>query len=222
MVKYANAKDYDGQNRCITRVIDIFGPHMIMNRLTTLFVALTIGFGTTCAQTRIQNGSFEGQPQDATIPIEWQPCEIGTTPDILPGHWGVNEEAYDGETYMGLIVREDGSYESVGQFLENPLIQGYCYEFSIYLAHSHVYAGYNLPIGLNIWGGSKVCSKDQLLGQAELVSHARWKKYVFKFIPKQDIYYFQIEARKAAGLYINYRGNILIDNCSTIKTCNRA
>ena len=56
-----------------------------------------------------QNASFEGEPQDATVPIGWLACEPFTTPDILPGFWGIFQEASEGETYVGLITRENGT-----------------------------------------------------------------------------------------------------------------
>ena len=67
------------------------------------------------SQIYLTNASFEGEPQDATVPTGWFACELGTTPDILPGFWGVYSESSEGETYLGLITREDGTFESIGQ-----------------------------------------------------------------------------------------------------------
>ena len=58
------------------------------------------------AQIFFDNASFEGNPEDATMPTGWHHCLDGTTPDLLPGPWGVIKEAYDGDTYLGLISRE--------------------------------------------------------------------------------------------------------------------
>lgn len=174
------------------------------------------------SQIRLHNASFEGLPQDATVPMEWSTCEPGSTPDILPGAWGVLNEPNEGSTFMGLIIRENGSFESVGQFLTEPLQANYCYEFSIYLSHSNVYAGYNLPIGLNIWGGGKGCEKSTLIGSVDMIDHLHWKKYTFRFVPSEELYFFQIEATKAKGVFRSYKGNVLIDNCSVIKLCKRA
>ena len=43
------------------------------------------------------------------------PCEDFTTPDILPGFWGEYNEANHGETYVGMITRANGTYESIGK-----------------------------------------------------------------------------------------------------------
>ena len=105
------------------------------------------------AQIYLNNASFEGEPQDATVPVGWFPCARGTTPDILPGPWGVTTESSDGDTYVGLITREDGTWESIGQRLKSPVKPRECYTFTLDLAHSDTYSGYNNPLKLRIWGG---------------------------------------------------------------------
>ena len=70
-------------------------------KITHLFRFLCL-VGTLCTgqlglgQILLDNPSFEGEPKDATTPIGWLECEKGTTPDILPGFWGVYLQPYDG------------------------------------------------------------------------------------------------------------------------------
>ncbi|MEO1516418.1 MAG: hypothetical protein AAFV95_15445 [Bacteroidota bacterium] len=173
-------------------------------------------------QISFQNASFEGQPQDATTPVGWHPCASGTTPDILPGHWGVYLEASEGETFMGLITRDDGSWESVGQRLSTPLEKGECYKFSVDLAHSDTYAEYNFPLKLRIWAGTTTCSRQQLLAESEVIKHEEWERYEFAFFAKQQYQYIIFEASYIDGVYFNYKGNILLDNLSVIRKCHRA
>ena len=173
-------------------------------------------------QITLNNSSFEGEPQDAVVPMGWQGCELGSTPDILPGSWGVYNEPSDGETFMGLITRQDGSWESVGQKLSKPIKNGDCYEFGIDLSHSKTYANYNKPIKIKIWGGVSSCSKDIMLGESKAISHTAWKRYYFQLEPNQDIQYIIFEARSIDGLYFSYNGNILLDNISVLKPCYRA
>lgn len=168
------------------------------------------------------NPSFEGTPQDATMPTGWHSCKQGTTPDLLPGFWGVTTEAFDGETYMGLITRESGTWESVEQRISQTIKKGECYSFDAKLAYSKQYAGYNLPLKLRIWGSETKCSRDQLLAETEFVKHTYWKKYEFDFHAKQNINYIIIEAHYADGVFIPYKGNILVDDLSPIKMCKRA
>lgn len=171
------------------------------------------------AQVFLRNASFEGEPQEATMPDHWYACEKGTTPDIMPGVWGVDQEPAEGETYMGIITREDGTWESIGQKLSGPLEKNYCYTFSMHLAHSRAYYGYNMPIKLRIWGGTRKCLKHQLLDETEFVSHTDWRKYDFSFTVKKSYRYIIIEAAAPDGVYFGYKGNILVDNISTINYC---
>ena len=71
------------------------------------------------AQIELDNASFEGAPQDATLPQGWFACQMGTTPDILPGVWGVIMEPSDGDSYIGLITLRYGFFLSVARYYEN-------------------------------------------------------------------------------------------------------
>ncbi len=197
-------------------LIRMIKPSIFISLIFLLTTASVVG------QITLNNGSFEGEPQDAIVPMGWQGCEKGSTPDILPGSWGVYNEPSDGETYMGLITREDGSWESVGQKLSKAIQKDECYEFGIDLAHSKTYANYNKPLKIKIWGGTKSCSKDVLLASSKAISHTAWKRYFFRIAPTVDIQYIIIEAQSIDGLFFSYNGNILIDNISTLKPCYRA
>ncbi|MEL6865716.1 MAG: hypothetical protein AAFP19_14925 [Bacteroidota bacterium] len=174
------------------------------------------------AQIQLQNPSFESTPQDATVPVGWYACDVGTTPDILPGFWGVYTEPSDGETFMGLITREDGTWESVGQRLSKSMENGKCYSFSLQLAHSETYTGYNMPVKLRIWGGGKKRSKDQLLAETGPIEHTDWQDYTFYLNPKGNYNYLIIEAHYIDGVFFSYKGNVLVDGCSPITACKRA
>lgn len=178
--------------------------------------------GNLEAQIVLTNPSIEGEPQDATMPIGWFGCAMGTTPDILPGFWGVTTEPSEGETYMGLITREDGSYESVGQRLKEKLKKNRCYEFELDLARSSTYEGYNFPIRLNVYIGYKNCSKDQLVYSSSNIEHTEWKTYEVKFDVNDDARYIIFEAYYGEGLMFSYKGNVIIDAISPIHMCNRA
>jgi len=195
-----------------------------MKIITTaaLLLLTTVGFSQKAnTSIRIDNASFEGEPEDATVPVGWFPCAVGTTPDILPGPWGVYQEASEGDTYMGLITREDGSWESVGQRLAQPIQPKDCYSFSLDLAHSNTYADYTQNLKLRIWGGTTRCAKEQLLGETDFVTHRDWEQYDFMFVAKQQINYIIFEAFYKDSRF-SHRGNILIDNASPLKSCDRA
>jgi len=187
--------------------------------ISTLFLLFALSL---TAQITIQNGSFEDEPRDASVPMGWYPCKLGSTPDILPGFWGVYKESSDGETYIGLITREDGSWENIGQRLSEPLLKGHCYTFKVDLAHSNGYTGYNMPVRFRLWGGRTKCTKDQLLAESKAVKHSNWKTYDFSFKTKEKFNYIIIEAYFIKGMYIDYKGNILIDNFIKISPCDQA
>lgn len=194
-----------------------------------IYTFLLISFGLLFAGrpheqslvSTLQNPSFEDQPQDATTPTDWHPCNPGTTPDILPGFWGVETEPSDGETYVGLITRPDGSTESIGQRLSIPLKKGECYQMVMDLAHSYTYAGYNEPIKLRVWGGRRLCDKGQLLFETEFIKNEDWKTFQFKFVVKEEVNYLILEAFYSESNSTR-RGNVLIDNIRPLKTCPRA
>ena len=167
------------------------------------------------------NGSFEGEPADATIPVGWHECEALTTPDILPGVWGVYTEPSEGDSYVGLITRSDGSFESIGQRLKKTLHAKECYQFKLDLAHSNTYSGFGKPVKLRIWGGETRCKKSQLIFESDFINHLDWKTYSVLFFADKVINYIILEAHFNEKADPN-RGNILIDNLTFIKKCDRA
>ena len=173
------------------------------------------------AQIYLDNASFEGDPADATIPVGWHECAPLTTPDILPGVWGVYSEPAEGDTFVGLITRSDGSFESIGQRLKKPLEKGECYKFELDLAHSDTYSGFGKPIKLRVWGGTSRCALNQLVFETDFIKHTEWKTYSILFFSKITINYLILEAHFQEEPKPR-KGNVLIDNISKIKKCNRA
>ena len=183
---------------------------------------MLIGSTSVNAQITLNNPSFEGIPKDAVTPRGWSSCGNYTTPDILPGHWGVTRDPINGNTFVGLITREDNTWEYIGQQLSQPMKANECYTFQANIARSPFYAGYNKPIKMKIWGGTDSCEKEQLLAQTEPIIHSDWKPYDFLFFPKKSYQFIIFEAYFVDGTTVPYRGNFLMDNCSTIDVCERA
>lgn len=167
-----------------------------------------------------QNPSFEGEPQDATVPISWLACEPFTTPDILPGYWGVYQEANDGDTYVGLITRSNGTWESITQRLSTSIAIDSCYAFTIDLARGATYSGYNKALKLRIWGSTDKCDKDQLLLETARIESVDWETYRIEFTAEVPIRYIIFEAFHQEQSF-NYQGNILLDNLSPLVKCPR-
>ena len=170
-----------------------------------------------------ENSSFEGKPKPNACPKNWSSYAPNSTPDIQPGAWQVaSPAAHDGDTYIGLIAREDGSCEDIGQPLAQPLKAGKCYIFSIWLAHATHYAGYSMPLRINVWGGATAGAKTQLLGASGGVENEVWQEVKFQFTPAADIRFITFEADYAPGTMFKYKGNILLDHLSPIIKCDRA
>ncbi len=168
----------------------------------------------------LENPSFEGTEGTEIPPRGWDACGAASTPDVLPGGWDVVSLPSHGRTFLGLITRRKGTFESVGQRLPKNLKANECYQLSIDLARSPTYAGYNKPIILRIWGGNSDCDRRQLLAKSSLVKHTNWRTYNFAFFPKADYSYLIIEAHFDPN-GAPERGNVMLDNMSKIIKCER-
>lgn len=191
---------------------------MIKAILSIIVIAIHI---SAYSQITVINPGLEDTPSDATVPQGWSACAWLTTPDILPGYWGVYTEPYEGDTYAGIITREDNTFESFGQRLSAPLMSDTCYQMSLQLAYSNVYAGYGKPICLRISISDKLCDETQVIYTSPKVDHEDWRPYRFSFTPSQKAQYILIEAYYSDKPY-SHKGNILIDAISSIDNCLRA
>jgi hypothetical protein len=150
------------------------------------------------------NPSFEGEPQAATIPMGWTSFTPGSTPDILPGAWGLHVDPADGQTCIGLVSRKDGTSENISQNLSQPLKPGVCYTFTIKLSHLPSYVSYDQPLRLRIWGGPED-QRSQLLAASPLINHTDWRTYKFEFVPKKEVRCITLEAYFGPGYCLNTR-----------------
>ena len=150
-----------------------------------------------------------------------------TPPDIQPGSWGVKMKAKHGKKYLGLVVRDNYSWEGVGQLLEERMIQDSTYTFSLDLANFNWLVSfsrltgngvfYSAPTVLRIWGVNTVLNKRELLAESEIVDHGTWLRYTFDLKPKKaDCDRLDLVAYYAPGREMT-NGNLLIDNCSDIE-----
>ncbi|MFN0214019.1 MAG: hypothetical protein ACKVT2_07165 [Saprospiraceae bacterium] len=193
-----------------------------MQKLFLFLLPLLVGPGQTSEKIYLRNPSFEDAPGTGKCPKGWYSGYQGSTPDILPGAWEINFPAQDGKTCIGLIVREDGSREDISQALGEPLVGKKCYTFSLYLAHSPKYVGYNNPARLRIFGSTGKGVKGELLATSPLIDQTNWRQYKFELSPKANVTHLIFEADYAPGINFKYKGNILIDNCSPLEKCLRA
>lgn len=186
---------------------------------------------------RLNNPSFEDNPRrggESQIGIKgWYDCgrmnfPAESPPDIHPnGYWKNDLPASDGKTYLGIVVRDNNTYESVSQRLDSTLRADKCYSFSINLARAENYwsptkldlnttANYVTPAVLRIWGGSGFCNEQELLAESTPVSNSSWQIYKFEFRPKSNIRYITLEAFYKTPVLFPYNGNLLVDGASDI------
>lgn len=200
--------------------------------LTWLFCAPNLLFGQEEEPITLHNPSFEDLPRAGKAPRSWFDCgrinfPSETPPDTHPsGQFLVKTLPQDGVSYLGLVVRENESWEAVSQRLSTPLTPDMCYDFSLYLARSQYYrskirgkeedVNFTAPLKLRIWGGTGYCNKAELLDESKLVINHNWKNYRFEFKPKQRHTYIIIEAFFQTPAIVPPNGNILIDNASAI------
>jgi outer membrane protein OmpA-like peptidoglycan-associated protein len=213
-----------------------------------LLFSLIIAFITTASygqDIRLSNPSFEDRPHFGAMNNNssikgWYDCgavnfPTATPPDIHEGagrdtsYWDNNVATAHGKTYLGLVVRDNDSWESVSQRLAFPLSSDKCYSFSIYLARSDTYnsatmstrglanagkASFTTPAVLRIWGGNGFCAENQLLAESAPIDHSEWKEYEFKIEPNNDYNVITLEAFYKTPVLFPYNGHILLDNSS--------
>ena len=199
----------------------------------------------------LRNPSFEGivRQGNAYFNLEdWIDCgqfksERRTAPDIHPGNFwgntdsqgGIDMPPSEGRTYLGMVARDDNTYESVSQQLDGWLKEDQCYVFSIDMLRSLNYwsglasqsplstAKFNFkePIVLRVWGSNSVCFHDQRYGAPELLVESspvrntkEWQTNIFMIQPKKDYKFITLEAFYITPTDSAYLGHILVDNAS--------
>ncbi|MBK9338050.1 MAG: OmpA family protein [Lewinellaceae bacterium] len=181
------------------------------------------------------NPSFEGIPKCCEAPSGWYNCGKSeeSPPDIQPGFFQVTKAPSHGETYLGLVVRDNDTWEAIGQRLPRPLEINECYEFSLDLCRAELYlslsrttgdeVNYATPAKIRIYGGMGYCDQREMLYETPLITTTRWLTYTFRLTPKKGTYPFlYIEAYYKTPTLFPYNGNILMDNATPIKQidCN--
>lgn len=178
----------------------------------------------------LQNPSFEDLPKSGQTPKGWYDCgpSAESPPDVQPGHFSVTKAPSNGESYMGLVVRDNETWEGVSQRLSRPLEVNQCYDFSMDIARSELYlslsrttgeqTNYAVPAVLKIWGGMGYCDKKELLAQSSVITNTRWLTYNFRLAPKKGSYtYIIFEAYYKTPIMFPTNGNVLLDNTSVIR-----
>jgi len=185
----------------------------------------------------ITNPSFEDVGRHSHVPSGWYDCGFpgDSPPDTHPdpaSTFQVSQMPYDGNTYLGMVVRDDGTWEAVSQKLPEVLNSDTCYTLFIMAARSLSYvssskvtmerANYVTPVIIRIYGGFDYCDRNEVLAETKPVTNTRWLEYELTFKPVADFTHIIIEANYATPTLFPYNGNVLIDDIQLEMGCKNA
>ncbi len=106
------------------------------------------------AVIKLLNPSFEFDTYNrpGQVPILWMNygAEKESPTDLQPGHFNCFTEPFDGHSYVGMVVRDNGTSEAIGQKLEKPLLAGNVYRLSVAVAQSKSYISNSRKTGENV------------------------------------------------------------------------
>jgi len=208
-----------------------------------LLCLASIGIQAQADVITLSNPSFEDTPRRGGADLVgikgWYDCGIinfprETAPDIHPqDFWANTKQAADGKTYIGMVVRDNDTWESVSQRMSTPMEAGQCYSFSAMVSRSERYISgsrlqlqvnnnksenfnYTTPTVMRVWGGSGYCNTKELLAETVPIRHTEWETYNFKLSPSFNHKFITIEAFYKVPILVPYNGHILVDNLSDI------
>ena len=200
-----------------------------------LFVFLLAASATSSAQDtiRLQNPSFEDEPQHSLPPRGWEDRGFHgeSPPDTQPsGDFGVTQKPFHGQSYLGMVVRDNDTWECVAQEIDQPLQKDSCYQLGLRASQSPYYVSisrvtgkevnFNQPCRLRLWGARKKGGKGyELLAETPPVDHPDWQRYTLSFTPTMDITYIYLEAYYSSDGVGAYNGNVLVDKVEGIWAC---
>jgi hypothetical protein len=210
----------------------IFGQNTLLmkNLISLLYLSFFVFFSLHAQRISLRNPSFEDTPSHSTTPRHWINCGAAneSPPDVFPERqwvFGVNNRPYAGNTYLGLVTRDNNTWEAVAANLTAPLEANVCYRFSIAMGRSPEYrslsratgreANFTDPTRLRIWGSNGNCQQEELLAESPLVLHEDWQLYTFIIKPLKNSYASIIlEAFYPDNLLKPTNGNLLLDAAS--------
>jgi hypothetical protein len=132
---------------------------------------------------------------------------------------------------MGMVVREDGSFEAIGQKLPIPMTSGTIYAFSMHLAKSPLLlspvrsapmdsVSFDTPVVMRVYAGMSACDRLQLLAETAPIDHSGWKEYLVLLTPQADYTHISFVAYFAAPYLEFYNGHLLADHFSDLVPVN--
>ena len=177
----------------------------------------------------LMNPSFEDMPRHSRQPRGSYDCGYPgeTPPDTQPGQFDVTLLPHEGDSYIGMVVRQNETWERISQNVTSELLANQTYSFSIFLARSELYLSpsradtllmknHITPCILRIWGGNGWCTRGELLAETDLIVNTEWEEYKMEFKPSKNYKTIILEAFYKTDADFLYNGNILMDKASPI------
>ena len=164
---------------------------------------------------QFQNPSLEGNSGVSVVPWGYTKCTVGgpSSPDIQPGIWNVFLQPSDGFSYVGMICRANGTWETFTTQLNAVLLGGTQYSFLVDLSSSDKYFGYNDSAAtLKIWGGNTNCDKQYLLWESKPISNVNYWRTDTVILTTREKNVTHLVFEPGYTTAMPYKGNILIDN----------
>lgn len=197
------------------KIKDRIADSAIFTIMVLFFLLISLNLYSQTPYPQFQNPSLEDVVGVGVVPWGYTKCTVGgpSSPDIQPGIWNVFLQPSDGFSYVGMICRANGTWESFTTQLNTPLVGGAQYAFLIDLSSSDKYFGYNdSPPTLRIWAGSSNCDKLYVLWESAPVSNTNyWRTDTATFqTEEKTITHLTFEPGYTTSL--PYKGNVLIDN----------
>ncbi|NJC25977.1 OmpA family protein [Neolewinella antarctica] len=208
--------------------------HLTLPRYFTALLLLVCSLvqAQDSSEILLRNPSFEDMPRNSAAPRGWTDCGFPgeSAPDVHPDprfEFRVAKQAQHGLTYLGMVTRDNETYESVGQQLSSPVVAGQCYELNIQMARSEIYlsrsqrtklqSNYVTPAVLRVYGGYSVCQRGEKIGQSDIVENYDWREFRVKLSPTEAYTYITFEVYYKPQTMLPYNGNILLDNTQALK-----
>ena len=198
-------------------------------KITTTLAFVFALLSSICAQppapNLLKNPSFErGEVGPGKTPRNWKNCgEKGHSPvDVhyslaIPPIFGVRAQAAQGDYYLGMVARSDGSTECIYQKFKDLVPPGN-FQLSLWVALPETMdnmdiltrkpASYAHPIGLEIVG---IAPDDEayLLGSIPSVSEVGWQRLSFEGL--SDVTFKGLAIRTVHTGGNPYNGYVLVD-----------
>lgn len=171
----------------------------------------------------LSNPSFEGIPATSSGVPGWIDCQtyrsnrVDLQPNRLRGQMQV--PAY-GNSYTGLMTRDNGSTEALGQPLSRPLEpqQHYATELIAAMPIEYIsrhidppFDNFSRPVRLQLWAGQSICDRQYLLAQTPVIQHTNWQSYRIRFSVPERCTHILLEAYYEDQEAPHYNGAVIVD-----------